>query len=504
MLAPGTHQVETPETTNPSVRDFLHLVFKRKAQILTFFGATVLIVTIGTLLWPPAFEAASQILVKIGRENLFVPASGVSPVVNINREHQINSEIEILKSRSLAKKVVDALGPKTIYPKLKEKGARSGGNGKGADARKFLVEKAALKLQKGLDIKAVKKSNVIEVRFTNRDPEMAAAVVNKLVDFFLDRHLDVHKNPQSYQFFKKQSQALKEKLMQGEEKLKAFKGEHNLTSLEEERGLSLNQEAILTAALNLTITQEAETKNRIKEIRKQLASTPKNIPQGKEVNYNPYLINTLEARLLELELKESGLLTKYTTRNRLVQNVISEIRIVKDKLAEQGKKGYKKSLYGPNPTFQLLQQGLFQNETDLKALNAKKKTQRSQLSEYGEKLDKLNQIEMELNQIESQLDVDQQNYRLYLTKFEESRISHAMDVERITNVTVIEPALPPLKPISPKTSLNILLGILLGGFGGLFLSFFLEYLDDSMDKPEEVERYLRLPVLASIPELENA
>jgi len=496
--------VETPETTNPSVRDFLHLVFKRKTQILTFFSATVLIVTIGTLLWPPAFEAASQILVKIGRENLFVPASGVSPVVNINREQQINSEIEILKSRSLAKKVVDALGPKAIYPKLKEKGARSGGNGKGPDARKILVEKAAFKLQKDLDIKAIKKSNVIEVGFTNRDPEMAAAVVNKLVDFFLDRHLDVHKNPQSFTFFKKQSQALKDKLRQGEESLKAFKREHNVTSLEEERALSLNQEATLAAALNQTITQEAETKNRVKEIPKQLASTPKNIPQGKEVNYNPYLINTLEARLVELELKERGLLTKYTTRNRLVQNVRSEIRIVKDKLEEQDNKGYKKSLYGPNPTYQRLQQELFQNETDLKALNAKKKAQRSQLAEYRGKLDKLNRIEMELNQLQNQLDVDRQNYRLYLTKFEESRISNAMDAERITNVTVIEPALPPLKPVSPKVSLNIALGILFGGFGGLFLAFFLEYLDDSMDKPEEVEQYLRLPVLTSIPELKNA
>jgi len=496
--------VETPETTNPSMRDFLHLVFKRKAQILTFFIVTVLIVTIGTFLWPPAYEAASQILVKIGRENLFVPASGVSPVVNINREQQINSEIEILKSRSLAKKVVDALGPKTIYPRLKEKSARAGGNGKGADAGKILVEMAALKLQKGLNIKAIKKSNVIEVRFTNRDPEMAAAVVNKLVDFFLDRHLDVHKNPQSYEFFKKQSQALKDKLGKGQENLKSFKGEHNLTSLEEERALSLNQEAELAAALNQTITLEAETKNRIKEIRKQLTSTPETIPQGNEVNYNPYLINTLEARLVDLELKERDLLTKYTTRNRLVQNVRSEIQIVKNKLVEQNNKSYKKSLYGPNPTYQLLQQELFQNETNLKALNAKKKTQRSQLAAYREKLDKLNRIEMELNQLQNQLDVDQQNYRLYLTKFEESRISHAMDVERITNVTVIEPALPPLKPISPKASLNILLGILLGGFGGLFLAFFLEYLDDSMDKPEEVERYLRLPVLTSIPELKNA
>ena len=47
-----------------------------------------------------------------------------------------------------------------------------------------------------------------------------------------------------------------------------------------------------------------------------------------------------------------------------------------------------------------------------------------------------------------------------------------------------------------------MLAIFLGGFGGLGLAFFGEYLDDSLEKPEDVEKSLQLPVLASIPELE--
>jgi capsular polysaccharide biosynthesis protein len=97
--------------------------------------------------------------------------------------------------------------------------------------------------------------------------------------------------------------------------------------------------------------------------------------------------------------------------------------------------------------------------------------------------------------------VDRQNYRLYLSKFEESRISDAMDTEKIANVNVIEPAQSPLKPVSPKIMLNMMLAIFLGGFGGLGLAFFSEYLDDSLEKTEDVENYLEVPVLASIPEL---
>ena len=104
-----------------------------------------------------------------------------------------------------------------------------------------------------------------------------------------------------------------------------------------------------------------------------------------------------------------------------------------------------------------------------------------------------------MDQLQQQVDVNRQNYRLYLTKFEESRISEAMDSEKITNVSVFEPARAPREPVSPKKMLNLILAIFLGAFGGLGLAFFMEYLDDKIEKIEDVEDTLGLPVLASVP-----
>ena len=143
---------------------------------------------------------------------------------------------------------------------------------------------------------------------------------------------------------------------------------------------------------------------------------------------------------------------------------------------------------------------LSRNQAELKAIAAKKETLNTQLALYQGKLEQLNLIKEKLDQLQMAVDVHQQNYRLYLTKFEESRISDAMDDKKITNVSLIEPALPPLKPVFPKVLLNIFLGIFFGGFGGLVLAFFTEYLDDSIEKPDDVEKVLQLPVLASIPE----
>jgi uncharacterized protein involved in exopolysaccharide biosynthesis len=330
---------------------------------------------------------------------------------------------------------------------------------------------------------------------------MAAAVLNKLVSLYLDRHLEVHKTPHSYAFFQEQSRILQNKMDQAEGQLEDFKKQHNVTSLSEQRSLLLTKQSDLRASLNQTLSSQAETENRVSQLRKDMASVPKNIPQGEEVDHNPLLISTLQARLVELQLKEKDLLTKYTDESRLVSNVKEEIQMVTDSLAQQEKKQYGKTMSGVNVTYQHLHEDLLRNQAEMKALAAKKETQETQLAEYQGKLETLNQLEVELNQLQQQVDVDRQNYRLYLTKFEESRISDAMDTEKITNVTQIQPAEVPLKPVEPRVLLNLVLGIFLGAFGGLGLAFFMEYLDEGLEKPEDVEDALGVPVLASIPEL---
>jgi polysaccharide chain length determinant protein (PEP-CTERM system associated) len=489
--------MNTSNVTSTSIRDCLHVIFKRKAEILLFFVVTVSTVGFVTLLLKPTYEASSQLLVKVGRENIYVPtvpASGNhTPIISANRDGQINSEIEILKSRLLAEEVIKSLGLRNIYRELNE----------GLGGQDSPLGKAILEFRKALTVEGIRKSDVIEVRFKHEDPQMASNIVNTLSKLYLDRHVQVFKSPQSSLFFQHQRNILREKLMQAETNLKDFKKQYDLSSLEQQRTLLLKQEADLRASLNQTLSQEAETENRLSELRMQLAKTPKTVPQDEVSDHNPYLINTLQARLVELQLKEKELLLKYTEESRLVRNVKEEIQIVRSKLAEQENKRYGKSRSGLNPTYQRLQDELLRNEAELKALNAKRLTQSSQRNEYDQELGELNRIEVELNQLKQDVDVHRRNYQLYLSKIEESRISDAMDAEKMSNVSLIEKAQPPIKPVSPKVFLNFILSIFLGSFGGLGLAFFLEYLDDSLESNRDVEEYLQLPVLASIPKLSN-
>jgi uncharacterized protein involved in exopolysaccharide biosynthesis len=200
--------------------------------------------------------------------------------------------------------------------------------------------------------------------------------------------------------------------------------------------------------------------------------------------------------LVTLELKERELLTKYTENNHFVQDVKKQLKIVRDKLAQQENKRYESTAFGPNPTHQHLNEDLFRNEAELQAINAKISTQKDHLAEYSKRLDVLNNFEYKFNNLENRLEVDRENFKLYLTKLEETRISSEMDLKKIANVSVIMPAQMPLEPMN---SLFLAMGLFIAVFGSIGLAISLEYLREDLERPEEIEKLLDAPVLASVP-----
>jgi uncharacterized protein involved in exopolysaccharide biosynthesis len=363
-----------------------------------------------------------------------------------------------------------------------------------------MLQTAAERLQKNLTLEAVRLSDVIKVKFKHADPQMAATVLNTLVNVYLEHHLEVYKTPRSHEFFHDQAQIMKTKLYQAEEDLRAFKTQHQLTSLDEQRQLLLKNEADIRTIWDHTQSQEAEIESRLQQLRTQIATLPKTLNLGGESEHNLMDINSLRQKLSELELRESDLRTQYTEQHPLVQNLRQQIRVVRQNLDQQEAKRYTKVRVDVNPVHQNLQQAYLQNEAELKALRAKKGTLTAQLADYQRKLQTFSQLESEFNILLQEVAFKRQNYQLYLTKLEESRISDAMDKEKITGVSVIEPASSPIIPASPNKRLNLALAAFLGSFGGLGLAFFLEYVTGSQYRKETLDHDLPLPALTAMPE----
>lgn len=73
------------------------------------------------------------------------------------------------------------------------------------------------------------------------------------------------------------------------------------------------------------------------------------------------------------------------------------------------------------------------------------------------------------------------------------------DIMMVENIQIIDEAQVPKKPISPRPKLNMAIAGILGLMVGVFLSFLLEYLDNTIKTPDDVEKYLGLSVIGTIP-----
>ena len=502
------------ETASLHAREIINVIFKRKWQICLIFFLTVGISGLITFNMDPTYEASTLLLVKVKRNNLLVsPVDNQNTVVSLDQDQFINSEIEILKGDSLIQQVLDKIGGvEKIYPELvgskksfldkviMKLGLEDESQLDASDLRMTLKKKAVIETKKNLDIEPVTRSNIIKVKFQHKNPYLASDVPNKLANVYIDRHLDIYKSKKSYQFFLNQANLLKNRVEQSEKQLYEMKKLYNITNFEEQRNIMLRQKTDLQATFNETISLENESKKKVTELKKQLRKVPAKVSSEQQGDINQQLISTLHARLVELEIQKKDLTAKYTDDSRLVTKVQEEIRLVKEKLNDYENRKIERSTLGINPLYQLLKQDLFRYETEREALEAKRITLTAQIKEYERQMTKFNDIESEYFDLVALIQADKDNYDLYLKKLEESRITDAMDTEKISNVSIVELATPPIYQIKPKKSINMIVATFAGAIIGLFMAFFSQYISNRIDTREDIERYLKIKVLTSIPE----
>jgi uncharacterized protein involved in exopolysaccharide biosynthesis len=475
------------EPPSGGLRDFLTILFKHRTKVWVIFLATVLTVTIGSFLIPPTYEAKSSLMVKMGREYVNRPEVGdTRSLMSLNQEEVVNSEIPILTSRELIEKVLTAMKVETVYPDL----------AKDPPSNMTPLQAAILAFEKKLTVEGVKKSNVIEVAFQHKDPQVAARAVNLLVDDYKAKHLQVFSDPQS-SFLEQQLADYEQKLKESESRMEAYKQKHRVFSLEEQRTLLLKQRMELDTSLKTTRNQVDELQKKLSSLKSQQKARTED-PSNYTLSERDKIIVEARSRLLSLQLKEQDLLKQYTESNRLVLNTRKEIQLVQVFLKEQETEISGKVRTG-NPVYQEVEKETIKTQAELSSQIAKAAALTRQLGNLENEIRSFDLLDNEFQTLKREVASNEKNYRTYLERLEEARISEDMNRKKMANISVIQPAAVPAKPIKPKKALNILLGMILGAVSGLGFAFFSEYTSESFSTPEIAERQLALPVLTTIP-----
>jgi uncharacterized protein involved in exopolysaccharide biosynthesis len=465
------------EDQSSGLREFLTVLFKRKSTIVLTFVTVVATVTIGSFLLPPTYEAESRLLVKFGRENIYRPEVGgdKTQVLSFNNEEVLNSEIKILTSRDLIERVVTTLTVEALYPKFVAS----------PPSRGTPLDAAIERFGKDLSVEGIKKSNVIELTLQHQDPRMAAKALNLLVEFFKVKHLQAYSDSKS-SFLEQQLTAYDQRLKESENSLEAFRQKHRVFSLDEQRTLLLKQRTELDTAYKSATNQVSEVRERLASLKRQMQGVPEDVPLYTETAERYKTLDDAKTQLLMLQLKEQELLRKYKETNQLVVNVRQELRIAQDFIRQQEEAIKERVRTGKNVVYQGLEGELIKVQAELPSQEAKAAALRGQVAQLDAEIQGLDLREKELGTLKREFGVSERNYKTYLEKVEEARISEDLNRQKSANISVIEEATVPVEPIKPKKRLNIALGIILGA------------VSQGMSTPEEAERRLGLPVLATI------
>jgi len=211
------------------------------------------------------------------------------------------------------------------------------------------------------------------------------------------------------------------------------------------------------------------------------------------------IIDDAKAQLLSLQLKEQELLQKYNEDTPLVVNVRKEIKIVHNFIKKQEEDLKGKVRTGQNIVYQDLEREMVKTKAELSSQEARKDTLQGQIAQLDREIQTLDLRENDLQNLKRELAANEKNYKTYLEKAEEALISDNLNRQKMANISVIQAATVPQKPIKPKKALNVALGMILGAVSGLGLAFFSEYTNQGLSTPEGAERHLGLPVLGTVP-----
>lgn len=476
-------------------RDIFAIGFRHRRLFAISF--VLLMIGIGTsLFFTRKYESQLDLLVKRERMDPVVTPQDdatfryqTTPVVS---EEELNSEAEIITSSDLLRSLIIQTGMD------KESGARLSLHIFPSSEEERIASMQRV-LAKAIKIGIPKKNNIIVVTYRNRDPRKAAQVLKTLSTLYLAKHAEVHRSAGQYEFFQREAEHFHQQLTDVEKQLAEFPKKDGVVSGALERDLTVQKIADLNITLQVTAAAILENKKRIAALEAQIAKSSARMTTVIKQSDNPPLMEKLKGTLLDLELQRTELLQKYQPTHRKVQEV--EEKIAEARVAIQA------SLNAPmteqttdrDPTFEWMRSELAKARTDVSSLEARAAATSHSIDELQKQAQNFNERSIEqqaLLRTEKDLET---NYQLYLHKQEESRITDAMDRNKILNVAIVdEPAI----PMFPSPSLRFILLAAIAGASVLStgLVFIIEYLDPTFRNTYEVQRYLGVPVLAALPE----
>lgn len=453
------------------LRELTRALFRRKGIIMLMVIVSVVTAFVASSRMPRIYEASTTILVKDpsgSAERFFLEG-----IQGIGR-NQISNYVEILRSRTLAKRAAAALG-----------------NNWDEHDPEFAA------FRRSISIQPVSGTEAIRISVQGEDQVRVSGVANAVANAFIEfsREMNQTEASSARLFIEEQLAVVEAQLRQAELALQRYREEERVLNPTEETRILLGRSTELETRYAETQLAYDEATRRLAEIRRRLEAEDQTLVSSTTISNNP-MINTLRGSIFSLEAELAGLRNQYSDEHPQVLSVKAKIAEAERQLSAEVERMVSNETRTFNPIYQSLLVELTTLETESVLYTSRLEALETQMQLAEQRLDGLPEKEVTLARLIRDQSVAEQIYLLLRNTYEEVRITEAM---KTADVMVVDPSIVPKNPIKPRVSLNVAIAAFLGLFVGVGLAFVLEFLDTSLKSAEEAEAFLELPVMGRIP-----
>ena len=441
----------------------------------------------GALQLKPSYAAHSSLLVRLSPEYVYNPrvgdaARGLAP----ESDQVVESESQILMSAQLAERVISDIGLTRLYPKM-------AGPYASADPikRKRLESLAVKNLDAGLKVATAPGDSVIGLSYANPNPQMAATVLNTLVDEYLRFRTKVLASHDAGAL-DQEREGFQDQLDQVNTALSKFLADNDIGDFDAEK-VAMGQvyAQLLTDSYNVS-AQLGEAEGRLGATNAEFGHTPSETLMSHDLDH------TASDKLLSLRLNRQDLLSRYTPGAQPVQDVDRQIADLETLSASGGAAGVGAKRVGANPVFQTLQTEKNQLQAEAASLHARKTVLGEELAKLDARRQTLNRLQPQYDDLVRQRDVLATNVKSLIQREQESQAQSAIASQQGDgNVQVIERAITPATGSSLKLPV-MLLALVIAAFTALSAGLLRAFTRRGAPSADYVERAIGLPVLATM------
>ncbi len=460
----STQAIQSPYDENIDLFSLLLLVWQQKLIIIIMLVLGVITAFILLSITPPRYTAKAHILVAFDENSL-------SPeyILSLKKPSQIFdlgsvlTELEILKSRKLAGRVVKRLGLVSDFIENKKEEPQYGFKQVSVDGTYLQtlppeaidpdVSKTVTYFLNNLNVNSIPGTLAVKISYTSPNPQKAALVVNTLIDEYINLKIEQKNQIQERiaNWLDNRLSKLRSNLYDIETKMEQFKKENNLLADQADE-ISISKEA---AALSAQYSTQKDLLNTL-ESQLSLLSAPNTENSLAALNsqfLNTSLVRQLLSEKFKVETKVNDLSERYGVKHPLIISAQSELKEIKLNINNEFEKARI-----------ILKNEIKITKTNLKEIEKNIETKKKMEQPEGNILAQLNSMER-----------DAQAARMVLKSFLENYNRSLGQTElNDSNVEIISDANIPFEPSYPNKILIFALSIIASLIMGLFIAIILE------------------------------